>query len=293
LFSWIFPYLVAILWLSEESATASLFNLLIVSVAYTVSSVINICNPPENAPLYLYHVIQASYLIWLANLTQLIGFGVYSRKIYRRKHALNADMPKARTEEQFGEMMIGRLSGIQITASWCLSVCMWIRASTLGADSQELRDSTQVYIIYSYHLQATSKGRVVALISLSIIMALYLAFIAHTVAKNMTWIPMIQRHQHAAVDAETQAATRLAQKHQLPEEHIPTLRRANSVPITRFRAFEVAFFIVYVPVFVGFVVAIELQRSRNNLCSDSSTWGFGQVSCSLDFPLIYFADCLT
>lgn len=170
---------------------------------------------------------------------------------------------------------------------------MWVRASTLGAGSQELRDSTEVYIIYSYHLQATSKGRIAALISLSIIMALYLAFVTRTIAKNMTWVPMIRRHRHASVDAETKAATRLAQKHQLPEEHITTLRRANSIPVTRFRAFEVAFFIVYVPVFVGFVVAIELQRNRNNLCGGSNTWGFGQVSCSLGFPLIYFADCLT
>jgi hypothetical protein len=186
--------------------------------------------------------------------------------------------------------MIGRLSGIQIVASWCLSVCMWVRAPTLGADSQELRDGTQVYIIYSYHLQATSKGRIAALISLSIIMALYLAFVTRILAKNMTWIPMVRRYQHTEVDAETKAATRLAQKHQLPEEHISTLRRANSIPVTGFRAFEVAFFIVYVPVFVGFVVAVELQRSRNNLCADSATWGFGQVSCSLGSPLIYFAD---
>jgi len=190
-------------------------------------------------------------------------------------------MSNARTEEQFGEIMIGRLSGLQIIASWCLSVCMWVRAPTLGAGSQELRDGTQVYIIYSYHLQATSKGRIAALISLSIIMALYLAFVTRILAKNMTWVPVVRRYQHTEADAETKAAIRLAQKHQLPEEHIATLRRANSVPATGFRAFEVAFFIVYVPVFVGFVISIELQRSRNNLCADSGTWGFGQITALL------------
>lgn len=174
--------------------------------------------------------------------------------------------------------MIGLLSSVQIIVSWCLSVYMWVQASTIGAGSKGLRDSTQVHIIYSYELQATSSGRIAALVSLSIIMALYMAFLTTRLLVNDTkWRPRFRKNRHIHEAGVNTAAVILAERHGLPKLHQGVLQGANEVPPTHFPAFEAAFFVIYVPVVVCFVVAIEFQRTRNDLCDHSTTWSFGQV----------------
>ncbi|KAF9469855.1 hypothetical protein BDZ94DRAFT_1316968 [Collybia nuda] len=148
---------------SWQDAPIALWTFIATSAGLTLAAVV------QREQLTLFQALVVSDLVWLANFGTFVALASYSRQ----KAASHKDSTSRRTfnyNVRFGAMA-------QTLVSMALTLYMWAKAKTFGADSQ---CSYYVqYVLFVFQVPALGRGRVIGLVVTSLLTVAYSLITLH------------------------------------------------------------------------------------------------------------------